>query len=211
LVLNPWFVEFEYRTPNFPADPYGFTMQDRLRNAHIALDYLVNDAGINFLGDLRFPAGQQAPAFSCAYMDDCTRLYNDRELRHMVDVKSVVKAAIWVWFGSLAVLLTLNVVAWRSGWETAYRRALALGGWLTLAIIAAILLAVFLVFDRLFVLFHRIFFEGSSWLFLNSDTLIRLFPERFWSDTFTMVGVLTATMALAVGGLVKGGRRKGGR
>jgi hypothetical protein len=24
VVLSPWFLEFEYRTPNFPPDRYGF-------------------------------------------------------------------------------------------------------------------------------------------------------------------------------------------
>jgi hypothetical protein len=28
-------------------------------------------------------------------------------------------------------------------------------------------------------LFHQIFFSAGTWMFLYSDTLIRLFPERF--------------------------------
>ena len=88
IVLNPWFVEFEYRTPNFPADPYNFSQKERLEYAHIALEYLRNDADISFLGDMRFPEGQQTPPQSCIYMDDCTRLFNERELKHMLDVKS---------------------------------------------------------------------------------------------------------------------------
>ena len=46
-------------------------------------------------------------------------------------------------------------------------------------------------FKQLFTSFHRIFFEGDSWLFLFSDTLIRLFPMRFWQDVFIMIGVFT--------------------
>ena len=30
LVINPWYLEFEYHTPGFPADPYGFSLQDLL-------------------------------------------------------------------------------------------------------------------------------------------------------------------------------------
>jgi integral membrane protein (TIGR01906 family) len=46
-------------------------------------------------------------------------------------------------------------------------------------------------FRYVFVGFHRIFFEGDTWLFQYSDTLIRLFPERFWRDAFVFVVVLT--------------------
>ncbi len=44
--------------------------------------------------------------------------------------------------------------------------------------------------------FHALFFEGDSWLFAYSDTLIRLFPLRFWQDTF-----LFATLIAVAGGL----------
>jgi hypothetical protein len=66
LVINPWYLVFEYHTPGFPDDPYGFSLQDRLNYGKIAVDYLVNSADISFLGDLRFPAGQQAPDASHA-------------------------------------------------------------------------------------------------------------------------------------------------
>ena len=46
---------------------------------------------------------------------------------------------------------------------------------------------------------HRLFFEGSTWIFPRSDTLIRLFPNRFWIDIgATLVGLLVID-ALAVG------------
>ena len=191
LIINPWYVEFEYRTPNFPPDPYGFTMQDRLIYSKIAIDYLVNNAGISFLGDLRFPSGQETPPATCATMDDCTRMYNDRELKHMADVKFVVQAASRVWYVSLVVLALFGLWAWRGGWLAAFRRGLRLGGWLTLILIVVILLLVLFAFNFIFVLFHEIFFRAGTWMFLYSDTLIRLFPERFWSDTFMMVGGIT--------------------
>lgn len=199
IVLNHWYPEFEYRTPGFPADPFGFTFEERMKYAHIAIEYLRNDADIRYLEDLRFPDAQQAPWQSCQYMDDCTRFYNDRELQHMLDVKNVILATRNVWLFALVALMILAGVAWRGGWFEAYKNALSLGGWLTLAIIAAILLGVLVFFDWLFVGFHRIFFTGESWLFLTSDSLIRLFPERFWSDTFLMVGGLTALMAIVLG------------
>ena len=54
LLMTPLFVQVEFRTPNFPVDSYGFTQEDRLKYAPIALEYLLNDAGEEFLGDLKF-------------------------------------------------------------------------------------------------------------------------------------------------------------
>ncbi len=196
-VLGPWYVELEYRTPDFPEDPFGFTLQDRLDYSKVAIEYLVNDADLSFLGDLRFPEGQQAPPYSCADMDDCTRLYNERELEHMLDVKIVVQAALRVWYVSLAALLLLGLLAWRMGWWEEYRTGLWRGGWLTLIVIGLVLAFVTLAFGVIFVAFHQVFFQSGTWSFPYSDTLIRLFPERFWRDTFLVVGGLTALFGLA--------------
>ena len=35
-------------------------------------------------------------------------------------------------------------------------------------------------FDRFFDDFHGVFFEGDSWRFARGDTLLRIYPERFW-------------------------------
>ena len=212
LVLHPWFLEFEYRTPGFPADPKDFylppeqppfSFEDRLNYARIALEYLVNDADISFLGDLRFPEGQQAPPLSCQEMDDCNRLYNDRELEHMVDVKNVTQAALRVWYGTLAALLVLGVWAWQGDWWVQFIRGLKRGGWLTLSLIGVILLLVVALFNFFFVAFHGVFFDPGTWIFYPSDTLIRLFPERFWRDTFMVVGILSAGMGLGLAFLLK--------
>jgi integral membrane protein (TIGR01906 family) len=84
-----------------------------------------------------------------------------------------------------------------------YRRSVCRGGWLTLALLGAILLFVLLAFSVIFVLFHNIFFESGTWTFLYSDTLIRLFPERFWRDTFLAVGLLAGGAALILGVLLR--------
>ncbi|TAK14906.1 MAG: TIGR01906 family membrane protein [Anaerolineae bacterium] len=177
LLLTPVFVQVEYRTPGFPEDTYGFTREDRLLWASLALDYLLNDEGIEFLGDLRFEDGEP--------------LYNERELMHMVDVKVLVQALLKVWLGLALSLGALGVWAWRTDSLTLFVRMLGRGGVLT-GVVAALLLGYLAVnFNQLFIDFHSLFFEGDSWLFLYSDTLIRLFPVRFWRDAFLAVGGLT--------------------
>lgn len=190
LLLFPAFPALEYRMPGFPDDPYGFTLDQRLEYSRLSVAYLVNDAGISFLGDLRFPDGQQAPLSSCRPPEDCTRLFNDRELGHMLDVKNTVKAAMWVLNGALILLLGLAFWAWRGDWAAAYQRGLERGGWLTAIFIAAVMLFVILAFNVIFVIFHQVFFQAGTWTFPTSDTLIRLFPERFWQDTFLALVLL---------------------
>ena len=177
ILLMPAFVNIEYYTPGFPPDSYGFTLEERLKWSRIALDYLLNDEDISFLGDLTF--------------EDGSPLYNERELSHMVDVKDLTQIFLWVWRGLLLVLVLLALWAWRANWQFAYMGMLHNGGRLTVILIAVLLVGIALSFNAVFTGFHRIFFEGDTWLFLFSDTLIRLFPIRFWRDAFILIGALT--------------------
>ena len=196
IMINPWFLQFEYHTPGFPADNYGFTLQDRLKYGRFAVEYLVNHADISFLGDLRFPDGQQAPEPSCQYMSDCTHLYNDRELEHMLDVKNVVHGAIMVLEAGFFILLALAVWAWLGGWKDDYLKGLERGGVMTLVLLLVIIILAIVAFNYIFIIFHEIFFKAGTWTFLYSDTLIRLFPERLWRDTFLMVGGISAGLGI---------------
>jgi integral membrane protein (TIGR01906 family) len=170
LLLTPQFVTVEYHLPGFPADDYGMTQQQRLEYAPLALDYLLNDQGIEFLGDQHFPDGSP--------------LYNERELSHMADVKTLTQTLLKVWLLATALLVGIAAAAWHFEWWDAFRGWLARGGRVTVFLILILLAFIFISFDALFVEFHHIFFQGDSWLFLYSDTLIRLFPMRFWQDVF---------------------------
>ncbi|MBA4384467.1 MAG: hypothetical protein C0410_07000, partial [Anaerolinea sp.] len=90
-----------------------------------------------------------------------------------------------------AFLVLAWVLAWRLGWTSQFWKAVSLGGWLTLGMIGLILVGTVINFDALFTGFHTLFFTGSTWLFYTNDTLIRLFPEKLWSDAFTFMGVFT--------------------
>lgn len=190
LLLTPLFVNIEYHMPGFPEDAYGMTQAERLQYAPLALDYLMNDEDISFLGDQTF--------------EDGTPLYNERELSHMYDVKVLTQQALKVWVGVLLALAALGLLAWRQGLLAEFRAALGQGGAFTVALILALLVLIALSFDWLFTEFHGVFFEGDTWLFLFSDTLIRLFPMRFWQDVFFALGGLSLLAGL---GLWSGMRR----
>jgi integral membrane protein (TIGR01906 family) len=185
LMMSSTFLQFEYNLPGFPEDYYGFTKEDRLYLSQFAVDYLINREGISYLGDMRFADGLP--------------LYNERELQHMVDVKNVVRPAMWVMYVSLLILITCGVWAWRTGWWSDYQFSVGRGGWLTVLLFATLIIFVMIGFDKLFVSFHNVFFKPGTWTFFYSDTLIRLFPEFFWQTCFMFVGAFTL-----LGGLILG-------
>jgi integral membrane protein (TIGR01906 family) len=187
ILLTPYFVRFEYNLPYFPADEYGFTKQDRLYWSSFALDYLLNTEDIRYLGRLNF--------------EDGTQVFNDRERAHMEDVKAVVGHALTIWQGTLLGILVIGLFAWIGGWLNDFRQGMARGGRLMIALAVTVGLIVIVgltissdVFWQFFTFFHKLFFEGDSWLFYYSDTLIRLFPLRFWQDAFLWAA------AIALGG-----------
>jgi integral membrane protein (TIGR01906 family) len=176
ILLNPALLEFEYLQKTFPADTYGFTIEDRLKWGNISVQYLLNDEELSFLGDQQF--------------DDGTPLYNDRELSHMLDVKILVQQMIRAWYLLMILFIATAIYAWQADWMRNFLFSLKRGGWITLGLIGAILLLIVSSFNELFTGFHRIFFQGDTWLFLYSDSLIRLFPMRFWQDAFIWMAVI---------------------
>lgn len=184
--------------PHFPPDSYGFSTADRLYWATLAWRYLVDPSDEASLAVLKF--GDGSP------------LFNEREVSHMADVKAVVQMALAAWIAGLAVLAAAAMFSWRAGRLAEYRQALRGGGLLTIGLAGFIGIIVALgmvgdpaIFWEFFTVFHGLFFEGDSWLFAYSDTLIRLFPIRFWQDTF-----LAAALIILAGGsaLAFGARRR---
>lgn len=186
IVTGHWFVRWEYTKAGFPPDPFGLSTTERVRLAEVCQDYLSTNADISLLADLRLPDGE--PAF------------NARELRHMADVQLVYRGitlagvvAALAWVGGAVALLARGEAGQRV--PTALRG----GGLLTLGLLVAVGAFMLLSWGTFFTVFHRIFFEGDSWIFPRSDTLIRLFPTRFWMDVAaTLVGLLVVE-AVTVG------------
>lgn len=187
IVMSPLFLQFEYNRPGFPADPYGFTTQDRLELAPYAVNYLLYNKDLSYLGDMTFP-GTDRP------------LYTRSELRHMYDVQVVTQIAFRVmFFGGLAALITIFLL-WRMGrhGRRIVRQSLFNGAVLTLSTIALIVLFALTAWDMFFTAFHQLFFEPGTWRFAYSDTLIRLFPEQFWFDASLVIGGFTVLGAIVL-------------
>jgi integral membrane protein (TIGR01906 family) len=197
IVTGHWFVRWEYGKADFPPDPYGLSTAERIRLAETCVDYLATNANLSLLTDLRLSEGESA--------------FNERELSHMADVQFVygrmmiacVIAAL-VLAGGIAALLTSRRTRRRAG------TALLKGSLLTLGLLMAIGAFMALSWWEFFTAFHRLFFEGDSWMFDYSDTLIRLFPMRFWMDVATVIVGLLVVEAVVIGGVGWVWRRRTG-
>jgi integral membrane protein (TIGR01906 family) len=91
---------------------------------------------------------------------------------------------------------------WRAASALAAWSAVFNGALLTIVIFGVIGLFALVAFDAFFVLFHRIFFVGDSWLFFTTDSLIQFYPEPFWVDASLGIALFTlleAFVLLAVG------------
>lgn len=184
ILFNPFFLDYEYGLAKFPPDEFGFTTAERLNLGKKSMDYLFNS---------------NATELSALKFDNGDPLFNEREVSHMSDVKNLVQAALKVWYGIILLIVLLAFVSWRRKWMPQFWRAVSYAGWLTIGLILLILVGVLINFDALFAGFHAIFFKGDTWLFYTSDTLIRLFPEKLWSDAFIFMGVFTLAWAVICG------------
>jgi integral membrane protein (TIGR01906 family) len=186
IFMSPAFLRYEYGKANFPPSP-GFTDEERLMVADRAVTYLRSDAGIEMLGNLE---GAEGP------------LFKEKELAHMADVKVVTKQTFLA-HGFLGLLIAFSLGVLLVLRDTRPRISISLlrGSLLTIALLVALVALVYLNFDWFFTRFHLVFFEGDSWIFDFSDTLIRLFPTRFWFDAASLWGLLTLGEAVILGGI----------
>ena len=186
-VIAPWYPQWEYNKASFPPDHYGWTQEQRLELALVSVNFLA----------------RREPATEVIYMleeqthpDSDELLFNQREVDHMFDVKvradrfrrATTILAIVVVAGITALLYSNRTEA------TAYL-AVRNGGIATLAILAVIGGVIGLAWDFFFTFFHELLFPPGTWTFSYSDSLIRLFPNKFWFD----VGVLIVSLTIVAG------------
>lgn len=187
LLVTPWYPSYEYTKADFPPDPYGFTLTQRLDLARVAIEYL-NAGGtpaqhIHMLEEQRLPG-------------TATSLYTPREISHMIDVKTFTDL-LWRVYAVAALLVGGSFVALFAGRSTRVEatRALRTGGLATVSLLGALLFFVLTAWSLFFTQFHEVFFSPGTWTFDYGSALIRLFPDRLWFDG----GIILVGSALAAG------------
>jgi len=198
LVGTEQYLAFEYSKNDFPGDPFGFDRNQRLVFA---------------TANLQFVTQSQSLAALAAQNQNGVLLYNARELKHMQDVQNVYQTAWRVWQVALVlVVLSGLALAWRKENRPVFASALIAGGAITAGLVLLVGLIAIVAWQAWFVIFHQVFFAAGSWTFDNSNTLIRLFPEKFWYDaalTISSLSLIAGSLVYWAGTrIVKIGNRK---
>ncbi len=188
--INPIYPRFEYGREGFIEDYYGWTNEQRLELALVAVDYLRRpepaEEAIYLLEEQTKP-GTNEP------------LYNEREIGHMLDVKIVADNVVrrLARIGGALSLLGVALL-WQQKRRKLAMQSIMRGGMILTLLLAGIGLFIGVAWDRFFTLFHELLFPPDTWMFPLDDSLIRLFTYQFWQD----YGILVSGSILLAGVLV---------
>jgi integral membrane protein (TIGR01906 family) len=181
IFMNPAWLAYQYSKPDFPPS-VRFTPTERYRLASESIEYVRGNRTL-----------EQFKALG---------VYDEREIKHMVDVRELVdKVKIVLPALVLFVVGALVALAREKTNRALAARSLLNGAIVTIGLFVALGLFAAVGFQTFFTLFHKIFFEGDSWLFNYTDSLIQFYPLPFWFETSLALIGLTVLEALVVGWL----------
>lgn len=149
------FVEFLYARVELPPDPMPYDL--RLNIAKMGLRAVLSEKGMEEFKN--------------------SGLFNEREIRHMQDVKKLLDvfftflyAGLPLWLAGLLSLKRTEEIG----------RVLFWGALVFEAFVLFIVISSVLNYEWLFEAFHNLFFDPYSWRFRNEDMLLRVYPMDFW-------------------------------
>ena len=190
LFATPEWLAFQYSQPDFPPS-VRFTPADRYKFASESIEYI---RGNRTLAQFR-----------------ALDVYEEREIKHMIDVRELVdKVKLILPTLALLAIVAVIVLARRTstpalplkgGGSLVAARALVNGAMLTIGLFLFVGIFAAVGFQTFFTLFHRIFFEGDTWLFNYTDSLIQFYPLPFWFATSLALVGLTIVQAAIIGAI----------
>ncbi len=199
IVASEAFLRHEYAKPSFPPDSFGFDSKARLENATVVLEAIR-------------AAEPPERVLLGSFPDRPRPVYTHRELEHLADVQARMRVVQRIRFGAAAIALAmlLPLLANRR-FRAAGIRGIARGGAVTALLLGVGSLLALLRWDVFFVRIHPFLFPDGNWTFAWSDTLIRLFPPRFWLDASLVWGIsaLGVGFATAIMGFILARRYRG--
>jgi integral membrane protein (TIGR01906 family) len=139
--------------------------------------------------------------------DEEFNLFNERELIHLEDVRSLIQLDYWVQRGAFLVVVICALALFfglRVGWRILVR-GLFRGSFITMGLMVILALWALFGFERFFLLFHLVSFSNEYWMLDPAkDYLIRLFPEGFFYDAALFGFGAIMLEALLIGGVAFG-------
>jgi integral membrane protein (TIGR01906 family) len=124
-------------------------------------------------------------------------LYNQTELTHLVDVKTLFAAGITLEQVLAAEVLGIALYLNRAGYKRALSRSFLMAGLVTLGILVALAVPATMNFTGFWTNFHLLTFTNDLWILdPNTDWLIKMFPEDFFLSAVTRVGVISSGISI---------------
>lgn len=131
-------------------------------------------------------------------------IFNERELIHLGDVRSLIQRDYWVQRGALLLMVICALALFfglKSGWRILVR-GLFWGSTITLGLMIVLAVWAFFGFEQFFIMFHLVSFSNQYWMLdPSTDYLIRLFPEGFFYDAALLGYAVVILEALLIGGI----------
>jgi integral membrane protein (TIGR01906 family) len=135
-------------------------------------------------------------------------LFNQREVDHMTDVRSLMRLFFRAQpIAGIFLLATIGgaFLVYRRDWLGSVQTTMLAGVISTLVVGGLIGGLSMLDFESLFIKFHTMSFSNDLWqLDPRSDYLLILFPEGFWLDTTLRLTWMTVIEIVALGALALG-------
>ena len=179
LFMNPTWLAYQYSQPDFPPS-VRFAPPERYRLASESIEYIRGNRTL-----------EQFKALG---------VYDEREIKHMVDVRELVdKVKIVLPIIAILIIASLIVLAREKENRALAARGLLNGAVLTIGLFVAVGFFAAVGFQTFFTLFHKVFFEGETWLFNYTDSLIQFYPLPFWFATSIALVTITIGEAVIVG------------
>ncbi len=177
LAFNNWIIDYVYAERDFPKDRYGLPESYRKNLAKLGLRAVLSDEGFEEFKRARLPDGRKA--------------FNKREIKHMRDVKEFLKR----FFPTVYIISVVWLIGLLLSKPGDY---LTLSGVFGLLILVFLGVLVFSNYGRAFEIFHSLIFDPFSWRFRYTDTLLRIYPMKFWYETTKLVAIMSFCLSLLV-------------
>ncbi|MCD8223654.1 MAG: TIGR01906 family membrane protein [Clostridiales bacterium] len=127
--------------------------------------------------------------------------FNAREIAHMEDVRGLFIGALSLRLIALAVIAVSLILLFVLKADIRYLlpRTLLAGSVLFFALLALLAGIISTDFTKYFVIFHELFFNNDLWMLdPNTDLLINIVPEPFFSDTAARIGLTYGISVIVV-------------
>lgn len=168
----------------------GVPEPDLKRGARAMIDY--------------FNGSRDSPQVTVTRFDQESDLYQQREIEHLRDVKSLIRmfyAIQWITLGYAVAFMAAGFLLLRRAFLKPLSQAVLFGAVLTLGLLAFLGVWAAIDFDSLFLLFHQLGFSNDLWQ-LNTAIydLPDMYPEGFFMVAALLLVGVTVLEAVLLGG-----------